>query len=495
MNTITRKIQVVIAEDDKEMKKQYLHTIYLWRDLCRQTANIIVSHKFTQENIRQFVYIKDEIKDKFYIKDILKEGKGMSEQNTTYRVASEICKGKMPADIFASLNQLVASSYKATEKDVNRGTATVRSYKKNIPIPFSAKAIDNIHEKQEEKTFYFTLFGIPLKIVLGKDRSNNKVIIERCIDGVYKICGSSLQIDDEKKKVFLLLTVQMPTKEVKLDKEKTLYAVLGVDTPIMCCTSENIVLLAQKASMREHYTEIRQLAWQMDKLDPVVGRKVYDLLDEITDDNGKKTRSRNKLIRVGNRDEFLHRRLKIQRALWQCQKDCKYSKGGKGRNKKLKAIDRFHQAEYNYIQTKLHTYARQLVEVAVKNECATIKLCGQQEKENQAKKDAKQGEVFLLRNWTYYGLKEKIKYKASMCGVTVAENKLLTGIQAKKKLEEILKSHDENGKYLHETGAAGYFKKNGECTTAFDNTMGDCIVQEFSCMDEAIEWLHDRGIG
>ena len=91
------------------------HTVYEWRDLVRRAANTVVAHKFTQENIKDFVYIKDEIK-KFYVKDILKEGKGMSEQNTTYRVLSDMLKGKVPSDIYTCLNQAVANTYKGNEK-------------------------------------------------------------------------------------------------------------------------------------------------------------------------------------------------------------------------------------------------------------------------------------------------------------------------------------------------------------------------------------------
>jgi hypothetical protein len=122
---ITRKIQVFVYDTDVAQKKEYIHTLYSWRDLVRRGANMIVAHKFAQQNIRDFVYLKDEIKDKFYVKDILKEGKGMSEQNTTYRLLSEMMKGKVPSDIFSCLNQSVAHTFKETEKDMIIGKASV----------------------------------------------------------------------------------------------------------------------------------------------------------------------------------------------------------------------------------------------------------------------------------------------------------------------------------------------------------------------------------
>jgi len=44
----------------------------------------------------------------------------------------------------------------------------------------------------------------------------------------------------------------------------------------------------------------------------------------------------------------------------------------------------------------------------------TLLLVNQSNKEEIAKKDQ-----FLLRNWSYYGLIEKIKYKAEMVGINL----------------------------------------------------------------------------
>lgn len=373
---ITRKIQVYVSDSDVKQKKEYTHTLYTWRDLVRRGANIIVAHKFTQQNIRDFVYLKDDIKDKFYVKDIINEGKGMSEQNTTYRILSEMMKGKVPSDIFSCLNQSVSHTFKETEKEMSIGKASVRSYKNNIPMPFSSKSLANIHWNEEDKRFYFTLFGIPFGVALGKDRSNNQIIIERCIGGEYKMCSSSLQIDDAKKKMFLLLCVDIPKKETKLVKGKTLFAFLGVLNPIT------------------YTTEIKC------KRDS--GMKVFN---------------------IGTKEEFNHRRIEIQAAVKRCQINNRYSVGGKGRKRKCQAIERFHEKENNYVDTKLHMYSKMLVDAAVKYKCDTIILLNQKPREDKAKEDNQNGEPFVLRNWSYFGLKTKIEYKAKMYGIALKEEK------------------------------------------------------------------------
>lgn len=375
---ITRKIQIYVSDEDTKEKKEYIHTLYSWRDLVRRGANMIVAHKFTQQNIRDFTYLKDEIKDKFYVKDILKEGKGMSEQNTTYRLLSDMMKGKVPSDIFSCLNQAVAHTFKETVKDLNIGKASLRSYKNNIPMPFSAKSLSNIHWDEEDKRFYFTLFGIPFGVALGRDRSNNQVIIERCISGEYKMCSSSLQIDDAKKKMFLLLCMDIPKEEVELKEGKTLYAYLGILNPIV-------------------YT--------------------VDIQAKREEDSGYKVFS------IGTKEEFNYRRRQIQEAVRRCQINNRYTAGGKGRERKCQAIDRFHNKENNYVDTKLHTYSRMLVDAAVKNRCDTIYLMHQFPREEKAKEDNAKGEPFVLRNWSYYGLKTKIEYKAKQYGISLKEDK------------------------------------------------------------------------
>lgn len=152
---ITRKIEIYVHEEDKELKKNFQHTLYEWRDAVRRAANLIVSHKFVQQNVRDFMYLQEDVQERFMVtdektgeskvkynvSDTLKKEKGMSEQNTTYRLIASLLKGKVPADIYSCLNQAVAKTFKETVMDINKGEATLRSYKNNIPMPFSAKAL------------------------------------------------------------------------------------------------------------------------------------------------------------------------------------------------------------------------------------------------------------------------------------------------------------------------------------------------------------------
>lgn len=411
---ITRKIEIRINETDKDLARDYRKQLFVWRDLLRGAANAIVSHKFVQQNIKDFTYINEgfcnrfvygedgEIKTKengqpvtepFFVKDILANEKGNSEQNTTYRVASKMLKGKCPSDFFTCLNQSVCNTYKERFVDFIKGNISIPSYR-NIAIPFPGKKLQELKkvtktyekdgETKEYETYVLDFYHVPIELYFGRDRSNNRVMVERALAGEYKFCGSSIKIEDgnkttgkKKTRIFLCLSLDIPQKENKLESDKILYAALDFDTPII---------------------------WSFDK-------KMTDPQVALSDIKGVR--------KIGNKDEYLYQRLRIQAALRRAQINAKYSKGGHGRKNKLKAIDRFEKAEANYTETKMHTYSRMLINEALRNRCATIVLLDRDNKLNNIKDTTNDESKYLLRNWGYSGLQTKIEYKAKMQGITV----------------------------------------------------------------------------
>ena len=124
-----------------------------------------------------------------------------------------------------------------------------------------------------------------------------------------------------------------------------------------------------------------------------------------------------KCFEIGTKEEFNYRRRQIQEAVRRCQIENKYTVGGKGRKHKCQAIDSFKEKEKNYVDTKLHTYSRMLIDLAIKHKCEEIVLMKQLSREEKAKEENDNKEPFVLRNWSYYGLKEKIEYKSKMVGI------------------------------------------------------------------------------
>ncbi|WP_144243260.1 IS200/IS605 family element transposase accessory protein TnpB [Sphingobacterium sp. ML3W] len=77
-------------------------------------------------------------------------------------------------------------------------------------------------------------------------------------------------------------------------------------------------------------------------------------------------------------------------------------------------MEHFNEKEKGRVDSRLHLYSRKLIDICVKSEAGTLLLVNQKMKEEFAK-----GDEFLLRNWSYFGLIEKIKYKANMAGINV----------------------------------------------------------------------------
>ena len=375
---ITRKIEVFVCENDKDQRRAYYEKLYANRDIAVKAANMAISHSFVLDNTMP--YLSEESKESIEFLGV--KGQKATKQNAPYVAASEAFKGQADMGMVSCVLQNVQKMYQDDRKK-GMWNKSLRSYKSNMSIPFKAERFLNLRfaeyengEGEKNTGCFFTLMGIPFQMRFGRDRSGNRIIVERVISGEYKMCTSSIQVDG--KKTFLLLCVDIPKKEVKINPEKKLFAFLGVMNPVICTC------------------DIRAY-------------KVYD--------------SGYKWFEIGTKEEFNYRRRQIQEAVRRCQINNRYTTGGKGRKKKCQAIERWHEKENNYVDTKLHTYSRMLVDLAIKHECGQIILMNQIHREDEAKEDNKNGEPFVLRNWTYYGFKEKIEYKCKMVGITLKVEK------------------------------------------------------------------------
>lgn len=356
---ITRKIEIYINETEKDKKSEFYDTIHKWRFICLNAANTLASHYFAMDNIRNMVYLDEGVKAK--LADINKDSEGIlvtSYQNSGYRLLSHLYKGEIPMDIMSGLNQAVQKTYKEEKTEYYKGERSLRNYRNNIPIPFSSSGV-SFKKQESSKNYNFSLYKIPFSTRLGADRSGNEIIIDRINAGEYKFCNSSITWNKKKNKWFLLLCVDIPATRLKAKEGVKVEAKLDIMTPIIATCGKNT----------DH---------------------------------------------IGTKEEFLYQRLKIQSKLTNLQKSLRYASGGNGRKAKLQAIERFNKKEKNYITTKLHTYSRILVNFAVKMRAEEIVLVNQKEKEDEAKDNE-----FVLRNWSYYGLKQMIEYKAGKVGINV----------------------------------------------------------------------------
>lgn len=380
---ITRKIEVFVCESDEDLRRSYYEKLYDMRNIARNAANAATSHLFMLDN--KMPYLDDESKKA--IQFVGTKGDKSSRQNAAYCLMSSLFKDRIneigaTVAMLANLAQYVSKNYQE-DKKMGLWKRSLRSYKGTIPMPFQGKQFYDLRfaeytddQGDSHEGCFFTLEKIPFQMRFGRDRSGNRLIVERVISGEYKMCTSSIKVDG--KKIFLLLCVDIPKKEVKVNPKKTMYAFLGELNPIVCTCDINAY-------------------------------KDYD--------------SGAKIFEIGTKEEFNYRRRQIQEAVRRCQINNRYSAGSKGRKKKCQAIERWHEKEANYVDTKLHTYSKMLVELAVRHKCGVIHLLNQEQREDEAKDANANGEPLILRNWSYYGLKEKIAYKAKMYGIKLVQDK------------------------------------------------------------------------
>lgn len=407
---ITRKIEVHLHKngDDAEsvalLKEQYA----IWNNIndnIYKAANRIVSHCFFNDAYEfrlrlhspEFNKIADALKDadknkltKKEIDDLKKERKKLfvefkkqrqlflsggvdggsnKELNSTYKVVSSEFLDVIPSMVLTCLNQKIVSTYKAYTKEVERGARTIPNYKKGVPVPFQMTKNKELQLKQRSDGSYYVKFpkGLEWNLYFGRDRSNNLEIVKRILSGEYLVGDSSIQ-QTKKGKIFLLLVVKIPQKEIALDKNIVVGVDLGINIPLYAALNNN----------------------------------VYGGMG------------------VGSRDQFLKMRMQMSARKREMQRCLRYgTNGGHGRKQKLQALERLEGKERNWVHLQNHIFSKALIDYALKNNAGVIQM----EKLSGFGKD-KDGEVdegykFILRNWSYFELQNMIEYKANKVGIEV----------------------------------------------------------------------------
>ncbi|MBD8489731.1 hypothetical protein IFO69_13320 [Echinicola sp. CAU 1574] len=353
---LTRKIQLLVDLPTKEEKKEALSTLYRWRNRCFRAANLIVSHLYVQEMIKDFFYLTEGVRYK--LADEKKDVDGILERSrigSTYRVVSNRFKGEVPTDILSCMNNTLLSTFNKNKLEYWKGLRSLENLKRDIAFPFRPRNIKGLSYEEEKKAFCFHLFKIPFRTYLGGDFTDKRQLLARLLNDDIKLCTSHIKLEDGK--IFWLAVFEIEKEEHGLKPEVIAEASLSLECPIVVKT-------------------------------------------------GKKK------LTIGTREEFLYRRLAIQAACRRAQVGATYCKSGKGRKRKLKAVNKFHHMEADYIRDRIHQYSRKLIDFCIKHQVGTLILLNQEDKIGITKE-----EEFVLRNWSYYELMTKIKYKAEKAGI------------------------------------------------------------------------------
>jgi len=353
--TLTRKIQMLIDLPANEQKEMW-EKLYWYQNRCFRAANFIISHLYVQEMIKDFFYLTEEIQYK--LADANKDEMGIfnrSKTNTTARMVFDRFKGEIPTDILGSLNNTIQSTFSKNKADYWQGTKSLRNFKKDIPIPLPVKCISKMRYDPEKKAFCFNMFAIPVKTYLGKDFTDKRLVMERLLREGIKLCTSQIQLKD--RKIYWLAVFEFEKEDHVLKPE----------------------IIAEASLSLEH---------------PIVAK------------------ANNVRITIGSKEEFLYRRLAIQASQKRIQTGIAYARSGNGAKRKQKALYRTENLESRYVSHRLHLYSRKLIDFCIRQQAGTLILKDQEDKIGIAKE-----QEFVLRNWSYYELQTKIKYKAEKAGI------------------------------------------------------------------------------
>jgi IS605 OrfB family transposase len=349
---ITRKIQILPLTENKEEFINYYKILREYSYKSWKMATEIVNTYYLNTHLKNI--LKEKNLDKNIVKQIYNS---KSEQNIAYIITKKY--SEVPSYIRAGLANSVILQFQNDFIDVQKGNRTIRNYRREtFPIYFM---ISEIPIKFENNKYIFSLNQkLKFELFFGKDRSNNRCIIDRILTKEYKICDSQIKII--KNKIFILLTIKFENKkENRLDKN----IIVGVDMG---------------------YSNFAYCGLNNGESRLVLGSN--DSVDSIQSE----------------RKRIIYRKNNLQKLL-------KLTTGGKGRKRKLKFLNNFSEYESNFMKTKNHCISREIIKFALKNNAGIIQvedLFGIKDNIDNS---------WLRQHWSYFQLQTMIEYKAKMEGI------------------------------------------------------------------------------
>ena len=367
MSIITRKIKLIaVGETSKDRTAVYNYIKRIASDLV-QIGNEVIRLTVCNQ------YELDEIKNSMNVtkgksKKIFKEKYGAMIDNMGYNLMKK--NTTISSDIKSSFCQMVYKTIDEGFYDILHAKIAIPSYKKtSLTIPFKG-TVDKepvVRKEGEDYVFNFPLSsserslhkGIKFKLYYGRDRSGNKIIVDRILNGTYKMNTSSIQIKNED--FYLLLTCTIPdTKSTDIIPDKIMGIDLGINRPV------SIYIDGEKH-------QPSQIS---------IGEKIQT-----------------------ERMKFYKQRRALQQSM-------KYSKGGHGRTRKMLGIERLKEKESDWAKLMNHNISRDVIEIAQKYNVGIIKM------EDLTGITTNTNDMFL-KSWAYYQLQTNIVYKAKMVGIEI----------------------------------------------------------------------------
>lgn len=371
---LTRKIQLLIVGNNDEVNRvfnyiregmisqnkamnEYMSALYL--------AELNKASKEDRKELNQlYGRISNSKKGSVYSQDIVFP-KGLPVASSlSMKVKQDFkqsCKnglmyGKVSLPTYRSDNPLLihVDYVRLRSNNPHRDSGLYHNYKNH------AEFLEHLDNKDLEVFIKFAN-NITFKLILGnvKKSASLRHEIQMIFEEYYKVCSSSIEIDG--RKIILNLSMDIPKEKRELDENVVVGVDVGIAIPAVC------------------------------------GLNINDYSRKY----------------IGSVNDFMRVKTKIQHQKSRLQTNLKMTKGGHGRKRKLKTMDKFTDYERNWVQSYNHYISKQVIDFALKNKAKYINiedLSGITKGKNVNK---------FLKGWSYYQLQSFITYKANKYGIEV----------------------------------------------------------------------------
>lgn len=288
-------------------------------------------------------------------------GTGRNSQTTDIYARLTSDYPQVSSKILDSVIQDAQARFKTLLPEILRGSVSVPSYKRDVPIPVAAQSI-RLNREGKDRLVTLSLLsrasGKPTQYTVAvRAKDSSAAVFDRLLSGEYALGGS--KILRKGSKWYVSLAYKFESKPLELDPLRR----MGVDVGVV-----------KAAALAFNFTEERYF---------IEG-------DEINAFRSRVEVRRNALLRQG--------------------KYCGESRNGHGTVRHLAPIEKLRGKVENFRNTTNHRYAKFIVDMAVKNGCGTIII---EDLTGISANDR------FLKRWPYYDLQTKIAQKAAERGVTI----------------------------------------------------------------------------
>lgn len=344
-----RKLKLVIRETDKELRSQKYKFIRDSQYAQYRALNVAMGYISSA-----YLKANKDIKSEEYKEAI----KLLTNSNPIFN-GIEVGTG---IDTLSAVTRKTRKDFSTSLKNgLARGERNLTSYRRTYPLITRGRDLKFRYEDNDIVIKWVN--KIEFTVITGSNNMKENTIelkhtLHKIINNEYKIKESSLMFD-KNNNLILNLTFDIPDKEAhEIVPGRTLGVDLGIATPAYVCLSDTTYIRSGFGSANDFFRVRQQMKDRR--------KKLYASLTVV--------------------------------------------KGGKGRNKKVKAADHLRDKERNFAKTYNHQLSHRIVKFAKDNKCEFINL-------EYLTKDGFENRI--LSSWSYYELQNMIEYKAEREGIKV----------------------------------------------------------------------------